>query len=444
MSATDEGTSAMPKASLLLVTVGNVASAAAQWYLVWLFARQDGAVAVGQYSTLIAALTPVFILSQLGLRNLFLTLRRHVRWRTYLGVRMCTAFIATIVGVIVLLVLGVGGGWAMAAAVLAIKVCDTVADLFFARLQRAERLVTFGLLLIGGALASAAVVTVVMSTSGSVVASLWGVAATAAVVTAATVRLGLSSPAPRSTAAHEHADPADPGQTAGTRLLADTRALLYAGLPLSLMQGIYALTSYTPLAVVALFGTAADVGRYASAAYLVVFANLVGASLETVMLPAYRRHVDECRTPSLLRTALIRGLTIMAVLSPLIVLALFVGNPLLTFVYGEDFALSVPAVGMLSLAAVITVPTYLLSATLLVLNRYWATTAVGAASVAVALGSGWAAGALGAAAVDAGCFALLCGTLSRYAGELILAALPAGSAKTVSVEVRRSSVADSH
>ncbi|MBU5900725.1 hypothetical protein JVW24_26765, partial [Vibrio cholerae O1] len=63
-------------------------------------------MAVGQYSTLIAALTPVFILSQPGLRNLFLTLRRHVRWRTYLGVRMCTAFIATIVGVIVLLVLG--------------------------------------------------------------------------------------------------------------------------------------------------------------------------------------------------------------------------------------------------------------------------------------------------------------------------------------------------
>lgn len=434
----------MPKASLLVVTIGNVASAAAQWYLVWLFARQDGPQAVGQYSTLIAALTPVFILSQLGLRNLFLTLRRHVRWRTYLGVRISTALIATTVGIIVLLILGVGGGWPMAAAVITIKVCDTVADLFFARLQRAERLVSFGLLLIGGALASAAVVTVVMITSGSVVAALWGVAATAAVVTAATVRLGLASPAPRQAAAPAEAVPGDRVSAPGTRVLDEVRSLLSAGLPLSLMQGIYSLTSYTPLAVVALFGATADVGRYASAAYLVVFANLVGASLETVMLPAYRRHVDEGRTPSLLRTALVRGLTIMAVLSPLIVLALFVGNPLLTFVYGGEFALSVPAIGMLSLAAVITVPTYLLSATLLVLNRYWATTAVGAASVVVALGSGWAAGALGAAAVDAGCFALLCGTLSRYAGELVLAALPERAKDTMSFGVRRSPVADQH
>lgn len=32
----------MPNASLLLVTVGNVSTAAAQWYLVWFFARLDG------------------------------------------------------------------------------------------------------------------------------------------------------------------------------------------------------------------------------------------------------------------------------------------------------------------------------------------------------------------------------------------------------------------
>lgn len=438
----------MPKSSLLLVTVGNVASAAAQWYLVWLFARQDGPEAVGRYSALIAALTPVFILSQLGLRNLYLTLQRRVKWRTYLGVRIATALLATIVGVGVLLILGIESSWPMAAAVLVIKVCDTIADLFFARLQRAERLVAFGLLLIGAALASTAVVTIVMASTGSVIASLWGVAGTAAVVTCVSVHLGLRSHAPR-----RPADPAAARTTtpfdrlpvgSGPRKPSEVRALLSAGLPLSLMQGIYSLTSYVPLAVVAGFGTAADIGRYASAAYLVVFANLVGASLETVMLPAYRRHYDERRSPSLLRTAVARGSVIMVALSPLVVLALFVGSPLLTFVYGDSFALSVPAIGLLSLAAVITVPTYLLSATLLVLNRYWATTAVGAFAILVALGSGWSAGMLGVPAVEAGALALLCGSLARYGGELVLAALPARTGPLRDSADRREAAAARH
>lgn len=405
----------MPNASLLLVTVGNVSTAAAQWYLVWFFARQDGPQAVGQYSTLIATLTPVFILSQLGLRNLYLTLQRRVRWRVYLGTRLSTAVIATAVGLMAIHVLYTDVDWRMAFAVLVIKVSDSIGDLFFARLQRAERLTTFGLILILSAFVSAGVVTVIMVSTGSVVAALWGVAGTAVVGAVVTAHLGIRASAPQLNST----------QAPAPRMAPEARALLSAGLPLSLMQGIYSLMSYTPLGVVALFGSADEVGRYASAAYLVVFANLVGASLETVILPVYRRRYDAAGPTSLLRAALVRGLVVMGLLSPMIVLALFVGSPLLSAVYGDEFALSRPAIGMLSLAAVITVPTYLLSATLLVLNRYWATTSVGAFAVLLALGSGWAAGALGLPAVEAGCIALLCGSLGRYGGELVLASLPA-------------------
>ncbi len=412
----------MPKASLLFVTVGNIATAAAQWYLVWLFARQDGPAAVGQYSTLIAALTPVFILSQLGLRNLYLTLQARVRWGVYLGVRICSAALAAGIGLLVLGLVVSELSWPMAAAVLVIKLCDTIADLFFARLQRAERLRAFGLILIGSAVVTAVTVTLVMAVTGSVVSALWGVAGTALLVAVVTAVLGQRAPAPERAA--DFGPPADATST-GT----EVRTLLTAGLPLSLMQGIYSLTSYAPLGVVALFGAADDVGRYASAAYLVVFANLVGASVETVMLPVYRRLHEDPAAPPLVRTSLVRGGIIMAALSPLIIVALVLGSPLLVAVYGEAFALSAPAIGMLALAAVITVPTYLLSATLLVLNRYWATTFVGAFSVAVALLSGGIAGAAGMPAVEAGCLALLCGSVGRYAGELVLAWRPARPAR---------------
>ena len=411
----------MPNASLLLVTVGNVSTAAAQWYLVWFLARQDGPHAVGQYSTLIAILAPVYILSQLGLRNLYLTLQRRIRWRVYLGVRLSTAVIATAVGLMAIHVLNADVDWRMAFAVLVIKISDTIGDLFFARLQRAERLTAFGLILIFSALVSAGVVTVIMVSTGLVVAALWGVAGTAAAGAVVTAHLGIRASAPGPDSAQAPA----PRPVHAPQLAPEARALLAAGLPLSLMQGIYSLMSYTPLGVVALFGSADEVGQYASAAYLVVFANLVGASLETVVLPDYRRHYDTAGPTSVLRAARVRGLIVMGLLTPMIILALFVGSPLLSAIYGDEFALSRPAIGMLSLAAVITVPTYLLSATLLVLNRYWATTWVGAFAVFVALGSGWVAGALGLPAVEAGCLALLCGSLGRYGGELVLASLPA-------------------
>ena len=69
------------------------------------------------------------------------------------------------------------------------------------------------------------------------------------------------------------------------------------------VAGVVVSCSAILIGVVALFGAADDVGRYASAAYLVVFANLVGASVETVMLPVYRRLHEDPAAPPLLRPA---------------------------------------------------------------------------------------------------------------------------------------------
>ncbi|MBE8146950.1 hypothetical protein IOD13_15030 [Brevibacterium casei] len=72
---------------MLLVTVGNIMVATAQWYLIWLFARHAGPQAVGVYSSLVAFMTPLFVIAQLGLRNLYITLQTSVRWPVYLAVR---------------------------------------------------------------------------------------------------------------------------------------------------------------------------------------------------------------------------------------------------------------------------------------------------------------------------------------------------------------------
>ena len=75
----------------------------------------------------------------------------------------------------------------------------------------------------------------------------------------------------------------------------------------------------------------------------------------------------------------------------------------------------------LSLAAVCTLPTYLASANLLVLNRYWATFFIGATAIIVVLVGGGVAGTFGMSAVEAGCLSVFIGSLTRLTGENCIA-----------------------
>ncbi|UZD62013.1 lipopolysaccharide biosynthesis protein [Brevibacterium sp. JSBI002] len=396
------------RSAFLLVTVGNIAVAGAQWYIVWLFALQSGPTAVGHYSTLIAMMTPVFIASQLGLRNLFVTLQRTVRWRIYLGCRLSTVGLSVLI-IVGLVILGPDQiDSSLAWPLLLIKVSDSIGDLFYARLQKTERLFAFGLILITVALVSVAAVTIVVVATGSPVAALWAAAAVSFGGTAVT--MWTASARPPETASEVKSR---------TTVSNEIRALVSAGIPMSMMQAVYSLLSYVPLAVVAWFGSPEDVGRYASAAYLVVFANLVGASIETVVLPRFRA-VYESDGALFLRTRVKRLCTIgLLALAPFVVLAVFIGPWLLSAVYGADFELSRVSVLYLSLAAICTLPTYLASANLLVLNRYWATFFVGAAAIIAVLCGGGVAGSVGMPAVAAGSLAVLIGSAVRLIGEIL-------------------------
>jgi O-antigen/teichoic acid export membrane protein len=390
--------------SLVLVTLGNVAVAAAQWYLIWLFARESGPAAVGQYSSLIALTTPIFITAQLGLRNLYITLRRFVRWSIYLALRAAGILVATLLVLGVVLVVSERFSLSLALAILSIKIFDSGADLYFARLQREEKLLTYGAITLANAGGTVVVATALIMATGSIVAGVWGSAVVSAAALAAAVIL--APPAAQS-----------PSVDNPSREL---RVVVAAGVPLALSHGIYSVLSYLPIAVVGWFGSTSDVGLYTSAAYLVVFANLVGASAQTVVLPSYRRLFDASGGSTLLRHASARSFITAASLSPLVLLAILVGPMLLVLVYGPEFVLSRTTVLLLALAAVIALPTYLMSAVLLVYNRYWVMTLVGAGSIVIVVLAGVLAGVGGLGAVESGSLAVLTGSVARFAGVYVL------------------------
>ncbi|MDN5773001.1 MAG: hypothetical protein L0H43_04370 [Brevibacterium aurantiacum] len=388
---------------MVLVTVGNIMVATAQWYLIWLFARHAGPQAVGVYSSLLAYMTPIFIFAQLGLRNLYITLQSAVRWPVYLAIRISGIIIAGTLAIGALTVFAPTAAWPMGMAILIIKTANSAADLYFARLQRSECLRTFGILLILDAACTAAVTTAVMAYTGSVEFAVFAAAAVAVISAAATILLAL-----RTTEAQP--------EVSASRFGPSVLTLLRHGAPLALSQGIQSVLTYLPLAVVGWLGSTGDVGVYSSAAYLVTFANLLGASVQITVLTDYRRRFEESAKGRFIHMVRKNSIIILAVMSPLVVLAVIIGPFLLTLVYGADFDISRLSVLFFSLSAVIVLPSYLLSSLHLVLNHYWVMTIVGAASIVVAAFAGAAAGIIGVGPVEAGSLAVLASAAVRYAG----------------------------
>lgn len=390
---------------MVLVTAGNIMAAAAQWYLIWLFAKHSGPEAVGVYSLLIAFTSPLFITAQLGLRNLYITLQTAVSWRVFVGLRALGVLGAAVTSIMAVLVFAPDQSWPLAGAILLIKVADSVADLWFARLQRTGSLCAFGLLLVIGAVSTASVSTAAMAMTGSILLAVTAAAAVAMLSATATILLARRRP------------PA-PAQTIGPPGIP---LLVRHGFPLALSQGVSSLVAYLPVAIVGWWGTAGDIGVFSSAAYLVTFANLLGASVQVAFLSDYRQRFESAGTAALRRMISRSSVLILTLLSPLVVVAVFFGPSLLAVVYGAEFDISRLAVLFFSLAAVIVLPTYLLSSFHLVLNRYWVMTIVGAASVLLVGIGGGLAGVFGLGAVEAGSLAVFIAALARFAGADLLA-----------------------
>lgn len=163
-------------------------------------------------------------------------------------------------------------------------------------------------------------------------------------------------------------------------------------------------------------GDAGAVGIYAGASYLIVAANLLGSSLATVAIPTYRRrHAEGENVVSLsIRTSL-RWIALGLVGA---LAAVAFGPQVLDQVYGEEFVMPRSHIALLALAAVLTVPTYLLNVVMLVKNRYRSQTLVSMGSVIAAAVVGVLV--LGQAdSVTAAIACALAGGMARALGSMV-------------------------
>src|SRR5699024_12298453 len=83
-----------------------------------------------------------------------------------------------------------------------------------------------------------------------------------------------------------------------------------------------------------------EVGRFHAAGDMIVALNLMGASVQTMMITTYRNRLETTGRHSLMRAMNVHtGLLALAGV-PAVAIIVFAGDPFLRLVYGEEFGAS--------------------------------------------------------------------------------------------------------
>ncbi|MFC4553698.1 oligosaccharide flippase family protein [Georgenia faecalis] len=308
------------RAGGVLVLGGVLGRAAAQWVLVWIFALAGGPEEVGEYSYALAVATPVFLLLQLGLRNVYVTWPSRPPFGRFLGIRVIGSGAAAVV-VLALALTPWGPAPALALPVVVLKVADGVLDMVLGRLQDEQAMVRMGGALLTSAALSTAGAAAVVLLHGDVLWALWAtVPGPLLTLVVAGLRRSDTRPVP--------------GPWRG-----EVARIVRTAAPVGVTDVLTSLLTYLPVLVLGLVGSSASVGVFSAALVVVTLVLLVLSAVQTVVLPGVvRAGVDGGRRGVLVAAArLAAGLTAAALMVAAAVVA--VGPRALTILYGEAFAL---------------------------------------------------------------------------------------------------------
>ncbi|MGO1592347.1 lipopolysaccharide biosynthesis protein [Ancrocorticia sp.] len=414
----------------VLITISMFSGALVQWYLVWIFARYlGGPKAAGTYSSLVSLLTPIFIVASLGLRTVYLTLRSVWPLRTYVFLRVIGLIVGCAAFLIVALLenkYAIG----LVLVLMASRVFDLMSDIYAAAIQRQDRLAWLGTAGIASGIITALAVTVSAVTAGTMAAAIGSVAVVSLAFYAVYWRTAgdVDRDVPPAHQSEERVSGSRrvkscPGgkSYSGRKSFPGIRSVLRAGVPVTISQGIAAIAAYLPVLILSRWVSEEAIGVFAAAAYLITAANLVGAAAQTVLISPLRiQYASQGAQPTFRRALRVNGvlLAIGVICIPIIV---FLGNPVLQFVYGQEFSLPQSALVLLALAVVPIAPSYLFSAVLSVFNYFRIEALVWACAVIVASCVGVVALSTGVDPLSAGM--IIAGTMSwtRFAGVSLCA-----------------------
>lgn len=335
----------------LLVLCGTIGGGFSHWFIVWLIAAMHGATGLGNYSVVLAGATPIFIFLGLGLRNVYVSLSGAPRWRHFLRWRVVGLAIALVALAVYCLL--AAPYWGIFAGMAFMKVADGLSDIALARLQRQGRFTALGGLTSSNAIATVSVVFLAAQLAAPIGAML----ASAGAISLAVGLWAMVMSRP-------HRSEADVTSPVGWR------RLVAAALPLTVSTGLMSLVASLPIWFLEAHSAPQEVGRFTAIAYLIVAANLLGASTQTILITAYRRRLVEDGARTLTRVTAIHTVALAMAGLPALVAVVLWGDPFLRLVYGDGFGAGPLELLAFGATAVLCVLGYVNSTAMLVLNWY--------------------------------------------------------------------------
>lgn len=335
----------------LLVLGGMIGGGISHWFVVWLIAATYGAAGLGNYSVVLAGATPIFIFLGLGLRNVYVSAPGAPRWQYFLRWRVAGLAIAfALLGIYCLIA---APYWGIFLGMAVMKLADGFSDIACARLQRQGRFTMLGGLTCANAIASIAVISFAAWISAPIGVLLACFGAVSFVLGVCATMLG-----------HSSHFAVEVGEAVGWR------RLVSAALPITASTGLMSLVASIPVWFLQAHTVPQEVGRFTAAAYLIVAANLLGASAQTILITTYRRLLTEEGGASLLRR-MTRHTMLLAMFSlPLVIVVLLLGDPFLRLIYGDAFGAGPLELLAFGVTATVCSLGYLNSTVILVLNWY--------------------------------------------------------------------------
>ncbi|MFJ4044404.1 lipopolysaccharide biosynthesis protein [Microbacterium sp. NPDC089987] len=355
-----------------IFAVGSLSWALAQWLLVWMFARFGGGAAVlGEYSLALSVATPVFTISQFGLRTVQLSLRERFPWRTYVMLRSVGVFLAVVV-VSLWGMISESGATAIWWSVLFVKSADAFVDLLQGRIQRNNKLMLLGVFTLANSVLTVILAAAFLFLYGSVALAVF-----ASGVVSLAIAVAIQIRTFKMTF--------EPGTSSS-----GVRDILRAGFPTTLAEGLASLSAYLPLLVLSWSAGPSSIGVFAAAAYLLTLANLAGSITKNILITPFRLLHDSEGYVKLRRRA--RRVTLAAgaagvFAAPFIIVF---GGSVLRFVYGESFVMDHAQLALLAAAFVPIVPAYVYSVTFNVVQRFASQAWIWASTVGCGLAVGLA------------------------------------------------------
>lgn len=349
--------------------IGNVGRAATQALLLWIFADRGGAAHAGDFALALAILSPVFMLAEFGLRNVYQTLHERPAFWKFLAVRAVGAAVAFAFGIAAALFIAGAPPLLVMVSLASIKFADSILDILKAWLLAEGRYqdaatttwinVALTLLLVAGALLTG---------------QSAPVAAFASAAASALVAIPLCFVVLRAEATRQHAD-----------IVTGIGGMLRAGTRLGLAQFVISVVAYVPVFYLSVTGTAAVIGVFAACQYAVTLTNLVFSTMQQISLRELRATWLDGGSNALRRVAQKHWLLTVGAAAG-IGAAFVVGLPfVLPVVFGGEFQVTALQVLPLGLAMAALGADYVADSLLMAANRYGRRLVLAAVSLAVAV-----------------------------------------------------------